>query len=566
MIDLMEDHLVRSCHDYKGSAAAGTLMAGLKRDELLGKKRAQNTHSGAHPNSGEDQWMMIGRSVFRIHARPRLTLFHPRSVPDCPVAIEELDTTRHTWMQSEGTNQVTVDKWSEASRCHDTEWTGCTHFFLKNKDGDTDGTHQSSSALFDPVFSSALMPLPFTAHTKSFSILDSVSHVATAGECVKDDSVFSDDLRNGQNLSDHLRTGSDLSQPPSGVEPTEDDSTVDFWDWSVTDMARRCHINVRKELWQEKPELHFVAPFAIHIRDNRFLDESHHPGGVHIQMYRWDTDTLPVLSEPWKGETWFWSTHLTKREIFRNILKHSFCSISPQRGNPNLFLTMSISKCATCWSIENYPPHLHQRTHGIPTHKGDLISALQNTALIRKEGLTTKGLEQKTVVELRHLYKEAMGRTIHPQCPVQRLTTLHRNEMLELAAKHGLTWTHKVQGRDFMCSSRSLGGTVSDGRQQLLPPCPKANPPVKTMAQPTQPPRGLTHAPVTGKKGRTADGPWEFVDSTPMEGTPPEEVLQEINYVEQIAQEAMTRAAVLRQSHGLAPKTHHMAKGSSPKK
>ena len=99
-----------------------------------------------------------------------------------------------------------------------------------------------------------------------------------------------------------------------------------------------------------------------------------------------------------------------------------------------------------------------------------------------------------------------------------------------------------------------------------LPPCPKANLPVKTMAQPTQPPPGLTHAPVTGKKGRTADGPWEFVDSTPMEGTPPEEVLQEINYVEQIAQEAMTRAAILRQSHGLAPKTHHMTKGSSPKK
>ena len=45
VIDLMEDHLVRSCHDYKESAAVGTLVAGLKIGNLLGKKRAPHTHT-----------------------------------------------------------------------------------------------------------------------------------------------------------------------------------------------------------------------------------------------------------------------------------------------------------------------------------------------------------------------------------------------------------------------------------------------------------------------------------------------------------------------------------------
>ena len=37
VIDLMEDHLIRSCHDYKESAAVGTLVAGVKVGNLLGK-------------------------------------------------------------------------------------------------------------------------------------------------------------------------------------------------------------------------------------------------------------------------------------------------------------------------------------------------------------------------------------------------------------------------------------------------------------------------------------------------------------------------------------------------
>jgi len=68
------------------------------------------------------------------------------------------------------------------------------------------------------------------------------------------------------------------------------------------------------------------------------------------------------------------------------------------------------------------------------------------------------------------------------------------------------------------------------------------------------------------KRMKAPEEPWELVDGTPMEGSPPEEVLQEIHLAEQLAQEALTRAAVLRQSHGMGPKAQPKAKEPPVKK
>ena len=357
VIDLMEDHLIRSCHDYKESAAVGTLVAGLKVGNLLGKKRAPHTHSNVHPPTSEDQWLVIGKHVFRLHIKPRLSLFHPRSVSDCPVALDELDSTRHTWLQSEGTPQTISDKWSEASRCHDVEWTGCTHFRLKEEHSDSDDRSQSPSDFFGPVLSSGLMPLP--PMSQKSGTLDSISHAATVG--------------------DSLAFG---PAPISDSDPKGVDLQNDYWDWSIKDMVRRCHIKSREALWQEKPDLDSVAPFAIHVRDTNLLDEQPHPGKVHVQMYRWDTHSLPVLSESWKGETWFWSSHLSKRDIFRNILKHSFCSIPPR------LLRLA-------WKSQPSPDHVHLQVCDVLAHREQsTASAPKDTWHSSTQGRSGQGFDQ----------------------------------------------------------------------------------------------------------------------------------------------------------------------------
>ena len=441
VIDFMEDHLIRSCHDYKESAAVGTLVAGLKVGNLLGKKRAPHTHSNVHPPTSEDQWLVIGKHVFRLHIKPRLSLFHPRSVSDCPVALDELDSTRHTWLQSEGTPQTISDKWSEASRCHDVEWTGCTHFRLKEEHSDSDDRSQSPSDFFGPVLSSGLMPLP--PMSQKSGTLDSISHAATVG--------------------DSLAFG---PAPISDSDPKGVDLQNDYWDWSIKDMVRRCHIKSREALWQEKPDLDSVAPFAIHVRDTNLLDEQPHPGKVHVQMYRWDTHSLPVLSESWKGETWFWSSHLSKRDIFRNILKHSFCSIPPR------LLRLA-------WKSQPSPDHVHLQVCDVLAHREQsTASAPKDTWHSSTQGRSGQGFDQQGGDEDFRAGTEDSGGVEVPlqgghgqdHSPSVPSPTIDYSEQTGDVDTGSRTWPHlDTQGDkrgDLMCSSQPLGRTMSTRSRQ----------------------------------------------------------------------------------------------------
>ena len=91
VIDLLADDLVQSCQGYKES---GCDLSGI-RETSLSEHNPQssmhstyNNHAHTHATSEvsrpkhstkktEDQWMRVGMYVFRIHVRPRLTLFTP---------------------------------------------------------------------------------------------------------------------------------------------------------------------------------------------------------------------------------------------------------------------------------------------------------------------------------------------------------------------------------------------------------------------------------------------------------------------------------------------------------
>ena len=59
-------------------------------------------------------------------------------------------------------------------------------------------------------------------------------------------------------------------------------------------------------------------------------------------------------------------------------------------------------------------------------------------------------------------------------------------------------------------------------------------------------------APPSAKRGKEeeAETPWEFIDGE----TGNEEIMARINYAEEVAQQALTQAATLRQAHCLPPK------------
>ena len=313
------------------------------------------------------------------------------------------------------------------------------------------------------------MPLP--PMSQSSGPLDSVSHAATVGNSSAPGLALSADLRSGPTLSDDLSHHVDPSADPAPLEQKGVDLQNDYWDWNIKDMVRRCHINLRDELWQEKPELNSVAPFALHIRDTRLLDEQHHPGETHIQMYRWDTHSLPVLSEPWKGETWFWSTHLSKRDIFRNILKHSFCSIPPRL-------------LRQAWKSQSAPYHVHLQVCDLLEHREQSTTlAPKDTWHPRSQGGPGQCIAQHQFCpqrrdeSIRVGAEDGGGAEVPLQggngkdysSPVSSPAIDHVEQARDVGSG-SQTWAHLDsqghQGGDFVWPSHSLGRTMPTGSQR----------------------------------------------------------------------------------------------------
>ena len=79
-----------------------------------------------------DHWIVKGKKVIRVHQEPRLHLFHPNLVTDCPVEPSRLSTVRKSIIRIPGQPETVLkDEWKETIEAHQTlrnTWTGVTMF------------------------------------------------------------------------------------------------------------------------------------------------------------------------------------------------------------------------------------------------------------------------------------------------------------------------------------------------------------------------------------------------------------------------------------------------------
>ena len=79
-----------------------------------------------------DHWIVKGRKVIRIHQEPRLHLFHPELVNDCPIESSRLSSIRKSIIRIPGQPETMVnDNWKGNVTAHQAmcnTWTGETEF------------------------------------------------------------------------------------------------------------------------------------------------------------------------------------------------------------------------------------------------------------------------------------------------------------------------------------------------------------------------------------------------------------------------------------------------------
>ena len=83
-----------------------------------------------------DHWVIVGRKVIRMHSEPRLHLFHPGLVNDCPVDSSNLKSLRKSVVKIPGQPEAIVkDHWKDNIEAHQSmcnAWTGQTIFEISD--------------------------------------------------------------------------------------------------------------------------------------------------------------------------------------------------------------------------------------------------------------------------------------------------------------------------------------------------------------------------------------------------------------------------------------------------
>ena len=87
--------------------------------------------------TARDKWEIRGATLVRLHGTPRLTLFTPDKVQECPVPSDSFTGKRRTFVQSPGSSrqQVIEDDFQSETKPNRgllERWTGETHFELKS--------------------------------------------------------------------------------------------------------------------------------------------------------------------------------------------------------------------------------------------------------------------------------------------------------------------------------------------------------------------------------------------------------------------------------------------------
>ena len=94
----------------------------------------ESAPSGGSLIPTDDFWSFNGVLLSRHHIKPRLKLFQPSDVTDCPIPLKWLDVHRSTRTSVGHIKEHAIEDWwdgtSDASRSLSEQWTGTTSFQL----------------------------------------------------------------------------------------------------------------------------------------------------------------------------------------------------------------------------------------------------------------------------------------------------------------------------------------------------------------------------------------------------------------------------------------------------
>ena len=350
VVDLLDASLPQSCQGYKGASCSttGVLVAELNpKGKKPGKKEKQgsNTQHKCSPESTHmhvDAWLIVGRCLFRIHERERMSMFSP-SGSSLPFSDAMLLDDRLTCQYQDGKVHVQHDNWrSSPGSGVSRPWTGITLFFLSDTQPmwlsteladsirtiaeatwkpDPQATQEQLMKWFEPVVTSHFGTVTHLIR-RSLNPIESVTNSDSTGLALSPDLSL-------ENVSTTATVGQDVLSSTQLLEG-------DYWDWLQPNVFRRCHVDMRQQLYSSThEEIHTERPdldhMAIHIRDSQLLDHKSEEHGVHVMVYRHSCNTVPILAQAWKGETWFFTNgQQNKRLIFATILKHSHTRVTPR--------------------------------------------------------------------------------------------------------------------------------------------------------------------------------------------------------------------------------------------
>ena len=302
VIDLLDDSLVRSCQGYKGPReCAGILLTGFNEtpeQEPLRKIDTKRTKQRVQASEKHDTWFKLGTRIYRIHRQARMTLFDPHEHEDCPCPIDELDTHRISFVQTEPGEEPGIhqDNWTvPCKRLTKKPWTGCTMFVTRLSHElpslDLPGDLQRC---LDPILIAQLWPSPpKEADQVNFSLEKSP------------DVLSSPDLMDSTSCQAH---------PPTAAP------NLDLGGWVTSDVFRSCQSGPECIGAFSEDDLSNLSPLMLSIA----------PDGTKYRMKVKDVNVQTTDLDPPGTENWFWFTTVGKRKLFATFLKHSHFHISPR--------------------------------------------------------------------------------------------------------------------------------------------------------------------------------------------------------------------------------------------
>ncbi|CAE7503185.1 GIP, partial [Symbiodinium microadriaticum] len=142
-------HSTKGMSVIKNPVTMSTLLRGYTGRHYVDASQVRVEPDASRKRTVRDKWERRGDTLVRIHGTPRLTLFTPDKVQECPVRESSFTGKRRTFVQATGgtKQQLIEDDYKSEGKPNRgllERWTGETHFELK-------GEPSQSSAPSEPV-------------------------------------------------------------------------------------------------------------------------------------------------------------------------------------------------------------------------------------------------------------------------------------------------------------------------------------------------------------------------------------------------------------------------------